>query len=121
MKRRIILDMKEVPLSAEPEMQETLYNTESPQKFISEYYEIIVLARPGNDSHGYMFIECHGWWDESEKRPKNDFVTKCPEDGMTIEEAEEMYLAQRVHRARGGFIYSFTQNPFGFGPRVIKL
>ena len=113
--------MTETDHKPDVEMQETLYKTRTPQKFISEYYEIVVLVRPGDDLHRYIFIESHGWWDEIEERPKNDFTTKCPEDGLTLEEAEEMYRLQREHRAQGGFIYSFTQNPFGFGPHVIKL
>lgn len=116
-----MFDMPETNHKPEVEMQETLYKTGTPQKFISEYYEIAVLVRPGSDLHGYKFIEYHGWWDEIEESPKNNVTTKCPEDGQTREEAEEMYRLQREHRAQGGFIYSFTQNPFGFGPRVIKL
>ena len=102
-------------------MQETLYKTATPQSFLSEYYEIAVLSRPGNQSGEYMFIELHGWWDEEAKEPKHNVVTINPEEGLTLEEAEEMYRKQREHRARSGFIYSFSQNPFGEGPRVITL
>jgi hypothetical protein len=102
-------------------MQTTLYRTATPEKFVSEYYEIAVLARPGATPSDYMFVEMHGWWDEGERRPVNNITTICPEEGMTFEEAKKMYETQVEHRARSGFIYSFTQNPFGNGPSVIRL
>jgi hypothetical protein len=102
-------------------MQETLYKTGTPERFLSEYYEMAVLAIPGIEPRVYKFIELHGWWDEAEKMAKNNFTTICPEEGLTYEEAAEMFNKQREHRARGGFVYSFSQNPFGEGPHVIKL
>jgi hypothetical protein len=102
-------------------MQETLYKTRTPQRFLSEYYEIAVLPRRGSDP-GYMFIEHHGWWSEDDKEPKNNYVTICPEEGLTYEAASQMYEIQRNHRASEGFVYSFSQDPFGgSGPRVIEV
>jgi hypothetical protein len=102
-------------------MQTTLYKTETPEKFVSEYYEMAVLPRPGGNPSDYIFIEMHGWWDEGERRAVNNVTTICPDEGMTFEEAEKMYEEHVENKARCGFIYAFSQNPFGYGPTVIKL
>ena len=93
-------------------MQETLYKTATPQKEISEYYEMAVLALPGGEPRWYKFIVTHGWWDEADKGAKASTESICPEDGLPYEEAEEMYNKQKEYLTRQGFIYSFSVNPF---------
>lgn len=101
-------------------MQTTLYKTATPEKFVSEYYEMAILHRPGGNQSEYVFIELHGWWDESQKQAMHNTTTICPEEGMTFEEAQKMYDEHVNDKAHCGFVYAFTQNPFGYGPTVIK-
>jgi hypothetical protein len=89
-------------------MQEMLYKTTTPVDLLSEYYEIAILARKGNGYPGYMFIEKHGWWDERSNQLKHSLTAICPDEGLTLEQAQEMYRERRAYRARVGFIHSFS-------------
>jgi hypothetical protein len=99
-------------------MQETVYKTKTPEEPESEFYEIAVLSRPGN---GFEFIEKHGWWDDSAKQIIHEVITISPEEGLTIEDAERMFIAQRESRARCGFIHSFSREREGQGKDVYQL
>jgi hypothetical protein len=101
--------------------QTTLYKVPNPVSYISEYYEIAVLAIPNTAPRVYRFVEFHGWWDEENKKPIHNLSTISPEKGLTSDEAEANYESQVQHRAREGFIYSFSPNPFGDGPIVVKV
>ena len=105
----------------------TLYKTAGPTRYRSEYYEIAFMERlrpegqPLSEPLVYTYIEYHGWWDEEQERPIHNQSTISPSEGVSSEEAERWYHAQIQHRAREGFIYAFTPNPFGYGPSVIKV
>ena len=102
-------------------MQETLYKTDTPEDLVTEFYEIAVVARSGKDSPGYIFIEKHGWWDETSQRPKHSLTTICPDEGLTLEQARDIYRARRENRARSGFIHSFSPDPHGHGKDAYLL
>jgi hypothetical protein len=93
-------------------MQETLYKTQTPEKDDSEYYEMVILSVPEIQPRRYKFTVMHGWWDEANKQSRATTETICPEDGLSYEEAEEMYNKQKEYLTRQGFIYSFSVNPF---------
>jgi hypothetical protein len=88
---------------------------------VSEYYEEAVIPHPNDERDAYQFLEFHGWWDESQKRPMHNIITISPDEGCSLKEAEDLYDKQIQHRAREGFKYAFSPNPFGDGPRVIKV
>jgi len=102
-------------------MQETLYKTPTPQENLSEYYEIVILEQSGEDATAYKLEEAHGWWDQESNSPKHNRITISPEEGVSLREAENMYKLQRQHRAREGFIYSFSEGPYRRGPITIEV
>jgi hypothetical protein len=51
----------------------------------------------------------------------HNIITISPDEGCSLKEAEDLYDKQIQHRAREGFKYAFSPNPFGDGPRVIKV
>ena len=44
-------------------MIETLYKTDCPEKGKSEYYVLVLTARPTTNDRAYSFMEEHGRWD----------------------------------------------------------
>jgi hypothetical protein len=96
----------------------TLYKIPQPEQYISDYYEIAFFRRPGIEEV-YTYIEYHGWWNEDQRTPIHNRSTISAEEGVSLEEAEEWYEKQIKHRAREGFIYAFSPNPFGDGPTVV--
>jgi hypothetical protein len=102
-------------------MQEMLYKTENREDLKSEFYEILVLPCVGNGGCGYIFVERHAWWDEKSKQAKHSLTTICPESGLTLEEAEEMFKTRRETRARSGFVHSFMPGSAGQGEDGYRL
>src|ERR1039457_1502034 len=100
-------------------MIETLYKTKDPQSSVGhgEFYELILDAGRVNSRIAYFVREKHGWWDEKGKRAVNVVNTLSPDEGYTtFEEAHERYTQQRLTRAKGGFVHSFSLNFFGKSP-----
>jgi hypothetical protein len=96
-------------------MVETLYKTDTPEVGVSECYELVILAEASKGPGGYSFKEIHGWWDDNDKRFINNVVTINPDEDLTWEEAERMYKAARLNRARSGFIHAFSPDYSGQG------
>jgi hypothetical protein len=47
-------------------------------------------------------------------RPINNLKTLSPDDGYpTWDEAHKRYMAQRLHRAKEGFVHSFSPHYYG--------
>ena len=56
----------------------------------------------------------HGWWDETQKRPIHNLKTLSPEEGFpTWDDAYDRYKQQRLYRAKGGFVHSFSPHYYG--------
>jgi len=94
-------------------MQEMLYKTSNREDLASGFYEILVLPCVGNGATGYIFVERHAWWDEKSNQPKHSMTTICPEGGLTLEQAREMFKTRRETRARSAFVRSFSPGPAG--------
>jgi hypothetical protein len=96
-------------------MLETLYKTRNPEGVPSaeaEYYELVLDQ--AENSRMYFVREMHGWWSEEQKRPIHNLKTLSPEEGYpTWDDAYKRYLEQRQHRARGGFVHSFSPHYYG--------
>jgi hypothetical protein len=70
----------------------TLYKTSEPTEYVSEYYEEAVIPHPNDERDAYQFLEFHGWWDESQKRPMHNIITISPDEGCSLKEAEDLYV-----------------------------
>jgi hypothetical protein len=97
------------------EMIETLYKTNNPEGVPpAEYYELTLDEELVNGKLAYFVQERHGWWDEEQKRAIDNRKTLSPDEGYrTRDEANERYNEQRLARARGGFVHSFSPLLFG--------
>ncbi len=89
---------------------------------MSECYEISLKFLPGTDPRGYVFREDHGGWDEGTKTFVHRVTTiNTAEEGITLEEAEDMYTKARSSRARSGFVHSFAPDYSGEKPYEYQL
>ena len=98
---------------------ETLYKTNAPEQLAAaEYYQPHLDVENVNGRPIYFVREKHGWYDASHKpAAKHSLHTLNPEDGYaTWEEAERRYNEQLAHRAREGFVHSFSVDPFSSPP-----
>ncbi len=92
-------------------MIETLYKTKIPQTtaWRQQFYELRLGEQNVDGQPGYFVRETQCWWDPSAKRMVRVQYTLSPREGfLTIEEARERYQLQRMNRARGGFVHSFS-------------
>jgi hypothetical protein len=94
-------------------MMETLYKTQTPEVGVSEFYELVILSKADKAPGGYTFKEIHGWWNDTEKKLIYEAVTISREDSVTWEEAQKMYYAARVQRAKSGFVHAFRPDYSG--------
>lgn len=95
-------------------MVETLYKTRTPEVGKSECYELSLRAVPGTNPRAYAFKEDHGWWDDAAREFIHHITTiNTAEEGISLEEAQEMYIKARAYRARGGFVHSFAPDYYG--------
>jgi hypothetical protein len=90
-------------------MLETLYKTSTPEEGKSECYELSLKMLPGISAHRHYVREDHGWWDDSTKTFIHYVETlNTAAEGVTSEEAEEIYRKARTNRANSGFVHSFS-------------
>jgi hypothetical protein len=92
-------------------MTETLYRTKMPKPtaWQHEFFELTMGEQTVNGQHGYFVRETQCWWDGVASRTVRVQYTLSPHEGfVTIEEAHARYQLQRIHRARRGFVHSFT-------------
>jgi hypothetical protein len=94
----------------------TLYKTDSPKDFANgEYYQVRFESEvhPATGKQVFFVREKHGYFDNEQKRAVHPLTTLSPEEGFTtVEEAAERYEQQLKHRASGGFVHSFSLDPF---------
>ncbi len=103
-------------------MLETLYKTSTPEVERSECYEISVKALPGHGVRVYAFREDHGWWDDSEKRFIHHVATiNTDQEGISFEEAEEMYRRAKNRLIQNGFVHSFAPDYYTEKPYEYQL
>lgn len=91
-------------------MVETLYQTQNPLRGMAECYELILKKK---DTGGFIFSERHGWWDDPTKEFRLQRTTIEPEEGMSYDEALDMYKAARKYHARGGFVHAYSPDYYG--------
>jgi hypothetical protein len=92
-------------------MMETLYKTKTlrPAPWRQEFFELSLGKQTVDGQVGYFVRETQCWWDGITDRTLRVQYTLSPREGFaTIEEAEARYQLQRTHRARRGFVHSFT-------------
>jgi hypothetical protein len=92
-------------------MTETLYKTKIPKPTVwwQEFFELTMGEQTVNGQLGYFVRETQCWWDCVANRTVRVQYTLSPHGGfVTIEEAYARYQLQRTHRARRGFVHSFT-------------
>ena len=104
------------------ERLETLYRTKTPDQHTSECYELVLRKKPVGNQYAYFLKEVHGWWDDPMKEFLHKQTSFAPDDGYpTQEEALDRYNQQRSIRAKDGFIYSFTRNPWEGSAKFTEL
>jgi hypothetical protein len=92
-------------------MIETLYKTKTlrPTPWRQEFFELSLGEQTVDGQVGYFVRETQCWWDGITNRTLRVQYTLSPREGFAnIEEAEARYQLQRMHRARRGFVHSFT-------------
>lgn len=92
-------------------MIETLYKTKTlrPTPWRQEFFELSLGQQTVDGQVGYFVRETQCWWDGITDRTLRVQYTLSPREGFAnIEEAEARYQQQRMHRARRGFVHSFT-------------
>ena len=92
-------------------MIETLYKTKMLRAtpWRQEFFELSLGEQTVDGQVGYFVRETQCWWDGIANRTVRVRYTLSPRGGFAnIEEAEARYHLQRMHRARRGFVHSFT-------------
>jgi len=92
-------------------MIETLYKSKAPQPtaWRQEFFELSLGEQTVRGQLGYFVRETHCWWDRTGKQTLRVQYTLSPRQGFsTLEEAQACYELQKMHRARRGFIHSFS-------------
>jgi hypothetical protein len=92
-------------------MIETLYKTKVPQTtdWRDQFFELALGEQTVDGQPGYFVRETQCWWDAAAQRTVRVQYTISPREGfLTIEEARACYDLHRIHRARRGFVHSFT-------------
>ncbi len=90
-------------------MIETLYRTDTPEKGRSEFYVLVLTARPASHGRVYTFMEEHGYWDDHLERVLHEVVSISAEGDLNHEQALTMYDASRKRLAQRGFVHSFVR------------
>lgn len=99
-------------------MIETLYRTDTPEKGRSEFYVLVVTARPATQGKVFTFMEEHGYWDDRLQRVLHEVVSISAEGDLNQEQALTMYDASRKRLAQHGFVHSFVRGCRSKGPHV---
>lgn len=86
-----------------------------------EFY-IVSLSLQGLNGKIGVVQESHGWWNNGTRKPTLDqeFLSP-PESFASFSEAIDRFCALRVHRARAGFVHSFSWDGFVGDPSNYKL
>jgi hypothetical protein len=92
-------------------MLETLYKTKTPKpsSATEQYFELALGEQKVDGQLGYFVRETHCWWTDAARNTVRVQYTLSPRVGFaTLEEASARYNAQRMERARRGFVHSFS-------------
>ncbi len=89
-------------------MIETLYETETPEKGISECYLLVLTARLASEGKVYVFMEEHGRWDDGLGHFHYEVNSINTEGKLSREEALDMYSVAKNKLAHQGFIHTFA-------------
>lgn len=101
---------------------ETLYKTSTPEKETSECVEIVIDILPWIGPRNFRFLRRQGRWDEHSGRYA--LVLTDPdavEKGVTLEEAEAMYVAAKAECVNDGFVHSFAPDYSRDGTFIYEL
>ena len=88
-------------------MIETLYKTPEPEKERSECYVLVLTSRSASANKAYVFMEEHGYWDDSLGRFHHEVMSISAEEELTRQEALAMYNAAKKKLAERGFLHAF--------------
>src|ERR1017187_10788952 len=93
--------------------EETLYQTDKPEKNKSECYELSVKTIPGlMGERVWTFREFHGWWNDVSKEYEMSRTTiNTEEEGIRLEEAHHMLNETKTHLVRSEEHTSELQSP----------
>jgi hypothetical protein len=89
-------------------MIETLYKTANPEREKSECYVLVLTSRVASGRRVFAFMEEHGKWDDGFMRFLFQVNSVSAEEGLTYDEALEMYKASKQNLAEKGFVHSFV-------------
>jgi hypothetical protein len=88
-------------------MIETLYKTSLPEKEKSECYVLLLTSRLARGRRVFAFMEEHGKWNDSLMRFLYEVKSVSAEEGITYDDALNMYKTSKGNLAQLGFVYSF--------------
>jgi hypothetical protein len=93
---------------------QTLYKTDAPQELESaEYYQPRVEMKNIAGKWFFFVQETHGWYKDDVKEVVHKTYTLEPEEGFSTHQGAQIrYEQQLAHRASGGFVHSFSVDPF---------
>jgi hypothetical protein len=89
---------------------ETLYKSGTPERGKSECYVLVLASRAGSNGKAYLFMEDHGYWDDSLQRFVFHANSVVADKDMTCKLARGMYEVAKCYLVDQGFIHSFAPN-----------
>lgn len=92
-------------------MIETLYRTRNPQTvgWAHQCFEMAMGEVTVDHQLGYYVRETQCWFDGAKKRIIRIQYTLSPREGFpSVEQAEKRYEAQKVFRARQGYVHCYA-------------
>ena len=98
-------------------MIETLYKTSSPERGKSECYVLVLTSRVASGRREFAFMEEHGEWDDGLTRFLYKAISVSAEQGLTYEDALNMYKESKQRLALAGFVHSFLPDCARKAPR----
>ena len=104
-------------------MQNVLFKTSEPAtaEGMVEFYIVSLSLRDISEKISVV-QEIHGWWNNSTRRATLDReFASPPETFASFSEAIDRYCALKIHRAKAGFVHSFSWDGFVGDPSNYKL
>ncbi len=89
-------------------MIETFYKTDMPEKGRSECYVLVLSSRPASERKVYVFMEEHGYWDDSLEKFLYEIISVSAEEDLNQQKALAMYNTSKRTLVQRGFIHTFA-------------
>jgi len=92
-------------------MTETLYRTKNPHplSWAQQCFEMAMGEIVVDEQTGYYVRETQCWFDAAKNRVIRIQYTLSPREGFaTVEEAQKRYEAQKIFRARRGYVHCYN-------------